>query len=90
MLVDATVMSGLQGYIAGVPVTLSIAGCPGCQQGASGSTVLATSLTIQIPREPALVGNTLSLQPFRILPSVTPGVCLGQIEVGNTVDLTVH
>ncbi|MBK8096215.1 MAG: hypothetical protein IPK26_03865 [Planctomycetes bacterium] len=87
---DMPVLSGLQGFLAGVPVTLPIGPCPGCQQGADGNTVLGTSVTIPIPRDPALVGATLSLQPFRFLPSGGSGACLGQIDIGNTADFTVR
>ncbi len=80
--------SGLRGFVAGVPVQWPVAACPGCMQGANGTTLLANTLQIAIPPVPAFVGLTIAVQGFEFLPAGQP--CLGQVVISNTIDMTIQ
>lgn len=80
---------GLQGMIAGLPVDRPIGPCPGCRQGADGGTIFGNSLSFGIPRHASFVGLTLSVQPFRFVAPGT-GACLGEVDLGDTLDITIR
>lgn len=79
---------GLQGFVAGQPVSIPIAACPGCDQGAMGSVWLGSLLNVAIPLDVGLVGITLAAQAFRFAANGKP--CLGQLEFSNTLDFTIR
>lgn len=78
----------LQGFVAGQPVSIPIAACPGCDQGAMGSVWLGSLLNVAIPLDVGLVGVTLAAQAFRFAANGKP--CLGQLEFSNTLDFTIR
>lgn len=81
-------LGSLQGFVAGQPVSIPIAACPGCDQGASGAVWLGNLLSVAIPLDVGLVGATLAVQAFHFAASGKP--CLGQLEFSNTLDFTIR
>lgn len=81
--------SGFAGFVAGAPVNLPIAPCPGCQQGAAGQTIAGTTLVIPIPVQPAMVGFPVAVQGFHFVPS-GGAPCLGQVELSDALDFRVR
>jgi hypothetical protein len=60
--------------------------CPGCTIGASGTAILAPSLTLSIPCNTNLLGGLAAVQAFEF----ANGPCLGQISLSDTVDIQVQ
>lgn len=81
--------SGILGMLAGFPVDIPIGPCPGCRQGADGNTIFGNTLSFTVPQNAVFVGTTVSVQPFLIVAPGT-GTCLGQVVVGDTIDMTVR
>jgi hypothetical protein len=78
----------LAGMLAGAAIGTPVGGCPGCTLGASGATLLGTTLTIAIPFDVGLIGAPLSVQGFGFDPAGGP--CLGQLHLSDTVDIVVQ
>lgn len=85
---STTNFGSLQGFVAGQPVSIPIAACPGCAQGASGAVWLGNLLSVAIPLDVGLVGATLAVQAFHFAANGKP--CLGQLEFSNTLDFTIR
>ncbi len=79
---------GLAGFVAGTAASLPIGPCPGCIQGAVGSTFIGPSLTVQIPCRVDFVGLQVSFQGWEFVNS--GGACFTQIRLSDTLDLTVR
>jgi hypothetical protein len=79
---------GLHGFLFGLPTSQPLGICPGCIQGVQGSSILGTDLTVTVPCRIGLVGTTMAVQGFRFDPSGGP--CLGQIDISDTIDLTIQ
>jgi hypothetical protein len=80
--------TGVTGFVGGTPMSAPIAPCPACTQGATGFTLLGTSLSLTVPAKVELVGMTVAVQGFSFTAGGQP--CLGQIAFSNTLDLTVQ
>ncbi len=80
------IAGGIRGYVFGTPDSLPIGPCPGCTLGVQGTLVLLDPLTIQIPNQPTLVGQTFAMQGFEF----GSGTCLGAISLSDTLDFTVR
>lgn len=80
-------VTGLVGMMVGFPVAVPLGACPGCTIGVNGVNVLGSSLSLNVPLNPALAGATFSFQAFQFAAS---GVCLGQIDLSDTVDATLR
>lgn len=78
--------TGLAGFVLGAPVTTPLAFCPGCTQGASGTSVLGSTATVAIPANLVFRGTTIALQGF----DFAQGPCLGQIRLSDTVEVIVQ
>lgn len=76
----------LSGYVFGLPANNPLAICPGCTAGVQGSSVLGTTLALDIPPAAALVGVTVSTQGF----TFGGGPCLGQISLSDTLDVRIQ
>lgn len=81
--------NGILGFVVGYPISTPLGFCPGCTQGVDGATSFGGTYSITFPRNPALVGATLACQGFQIL-LPGQGSCLGQINLSNTVDMTIR
>lgn len=71
----------LTGFVFGLPQSLPLGFCPGCELGVDGFLV-GNPYTWSIPPLPAFVGFALSAQAFSLL----GGPCLGSIALSNTID----
>lgn len=79
--------ASLAGYIVGGAVTAPPSFCSGCAIGASGTTVIGGTFRWSIPLDPELIGGWVAVQAFAF---ASPGPCLGQIRLGDTVDFDVQ
>lgn len=80
--------AGFPGFVFGTPASLPVGVCPVCTQGVVGNAIFGQQIHVTVPPDASFVGLTLSLQGFRFDLGGLP--CLGQIELGNTVDFTVQ
>ncbi|MFO1050916.1 MAG: hypothetical protein U1F36_01720 [Planctomycetota bacterium] len=82
--------NGFIGWFAGLPANVPLGICPGCTLGTDLMLVLSGDLQqIHVPCDGNLVGGSLSFQPFMVsLPG--PGLCLSNITLGHTLDITIR
>lgn len=81
-------VTGLGGYLAGLPANTAPTPCPNCTMGTTGDvTLLGSNWTFLVPNNTGIVGVTVAVQGFEIGSS---GPCLGQIRASNTADLTIR
>lgn len=75
------------GFVLGNAVAAPIGPCPSCTLGADGFVVLGPTHAVLVPANPAIVGAEFSAQGFVFEASGAP--CLGQIQLSDTVDVTI-
>lgn len=82
--------NGAVGWFVGLPATTALPFCPGCTLGTDLMLVLSGPVhTVDVPCDGRFVGGTLAFQSFLItLPA--PGLCLGNIALGDTADITIR
>jgi hypothetical protein len=83
----STATSFVPGFVLGDAASAPIAPCPGCTLGVNGFTTVGASYVVVVPNDPSLVGARFSAQGFVFQPSGAP--CLGQIQLSNTIDVTI-
>jgi hypothetical protein len=80
-------VTGLSGYVVGLPASAPIGPCPQCTLGVNGSVVINSSFVHYIGLSPAYIGWVFSVQAFAF--DTSGGPCLGAIHVSDTIDVTV-
>ncbi len=82
--------NGAVGWFVGLPANTALPFCPGCTLGTDLMLVLSGPVhTIDVPCDGRLVGGTIAFQSFLVgLPA--PGLCLGNIVLGTTTDITIR
>lgn len=86
--VGLTNPTGLHGFLFGLPVSLTIPQCPLCVLGVNGDALATSTLQVQVPTDPQLVGLTFAVQGWQMDPAGGP--CLGEVSLGDTIDVTVQ
>ncbi|HEX5050284.1 MAG TPA: hypothetical protein VFZ65_00800 [Planctomycetota bacterium] len=83
-----TNVTGLPAIIGGTPTSVPVGPCPGCTLGVDGVILVGSQVLINVPFDPMLVGATVSFQGLQVDGAL--GGCLGQFQLGNTLDVTVQ
>ena len=77
----------IPGFVLGSAVSNPVGPCPGCTLGVDGFLAVGAGYVVNVPNDPAMVGQQFSAQGFVFQFSGAP--CIGQISLSDTIDVTI-
>jgi hypothetical protein len=79
----------ISGFVLGSAISAPVGPCPGCTLGVDGFLSVGPFYTVNVPNDAALVGAQFSAQGFTFQPIGTGAPCIGQIQLSDTIDVTI-